>query len=102
MNDPLAAKLLMVLRAATHTPSLEYASPPERLAGGFWAELLAFRLVGAPAELSGDLVARVMPDAALANKETIIQSEVAGQGFSTPVVRLSGGPDAGRPPQPAE
>ena len=96
MEDSLATSLLRVLRAIADTPSLEYAAPPERLLGGFWAELLAFRLVGASAELSGDLVARVMPDAALANKETIIQSAVAGQGFSTPTVRMSGGPDAGR------
>lgn len=93
--DLLATNLLTVLRAATDTPSLEYAAPPERLMGGFWAELLAFRLIGAPEGLSGDLVARVMPDAALAKKETIIQSEVARQGFSTPVVHLSSGPDGG-------
>jgi aminoglycoside phosphotransferase (APT) family kinase protein len=36
-----------------------------------------------------------MPDAVLARKETIVQSAVASAGFPTPVVRASGGPEAG-------
>jgi hypothetical protein len=95
MDDPLASNLLAVLRRLTNEPALAYAAPPERLTGGFWAELLAFRLVGAPDGLSGDLVARVMPDAAVAGKETAFQAEVAAQGFSTPAVHLAGGPDDG-------
>ncbi len=83
------------MRTLITTPTLDYTAPPETLAGGFWAELLAFRLVGAPDRLSGDLVARVMPDPVVARKETIIQAEVADQGFPTPTVRLSGGPDDG-------
>jgi aminoglycoside phosphotransferase (APT) family kinase protein len=95
MNAPLESNLLAAMRTLTDTPTLEYAAPPERLTGGFWAELVAFRLAGAPDGLSGELVARVMPDPLLARKETILQSEVARQGFSTPTVHLSGGPDDG-------
>jgi aminoglycoside phosphotransferase (APT) family kinase protein len=91
MVDQLTAGLLAVLRARTGIPTLEYAAPPERLAGGFWAELIAFRLTGAPDGLTGDLVARVMPDPTLARKETVIQAEVANQEFPTPTVHLSGG-----------
>ena len=41
------------------------------------------------------LVARVMPDAAIAAKETVFQAEVAAQGFPTPAVLALGGPDDG-------
>jgi len=41
------------------------------------------------------LVLRVMPDPALAAKETLFQREIARQGFPVPAVRLSGGADAG-------
>jgi aminoglycoside phosphotransferase (APT) family kinase protein len=87
--------LLGVLRAATATPSLAFASAPTRLSGGFWAELVSFRLAGAPPGWDHQLVARVMPDAATAAKETVVQAEVAAHGFPTPRVRLSGDPDAG-------
>jgi aminoglycoside phosphotransferase (APT) family kinase protein len=95
MTDELSGRLLAVLRKATGNPRLHFAAPPELLAGGFWAELLAFRLAGAPEGFDGDLVARVMPDPALARKETLIQAEVARRGFPTPKVRVSGGPGDG-------
>jgi aminoglycoside phosphotransferase (APT) family kinase protein len=83
--------LLEVLRAATSTPTLAFDGPPGRLTGGFWAELVSFRLRGAPVGWQGDLVARVMPDPRVAAKETAIQTEVAAQGFPTPTVHLAGG-----------
>jgi len=95
MTDELPERLLAVLRTATGNPLLSFAAPPEPLTGGFWAELLAFRLAGAPAGFDGDLVARVMPDPALARKETLVQAEVARRGFPTPKVRAAGGPDDG-------
>lgn len=95
MHDGPALRLLTVMRDLAHAPTLDFAAPPEWLAGGFWAELLSFRLDNAPAWLSGDLVARVMPDPATARKETAIQAEVAGQGFPTPAVHLAGGPETG-------
>jgi aminoglycoside phosphotransferase (APT) family kinase protein len=95
MTDDLCECLLAVLRMATGNPRLDFAAPPEPLTGGFWAELLAFRLTGAPPGLDGDLVARVMPDPVLARKETIVQAEVARSGFPTPNVRAAGGPGDG-------
>lgn len=94
-TEALDEALLEVLRAATASPTLEFAGPPSRLSGGFWAELVSFRLRGAPAGWQGDLVARVMPNPEIAAKETAIQAEVAAQGFPTPAVHLAGGPDAG-------
>ncbi len=95
MTGELPGRLLAVLRTATGNPRLGFAAPPEPLTGGFWAELLAFRLTGAPAGFDGDLVARVMPDPALARKETLVQAEVARRGFPTPQVRAAGGPGDG-------
>ena len=94
-THPLANDLLAVLRSATRTPALELDAPPQRLAGGFWAELIRFRLQGAPPQWQGDLVARVMPDVDVALKETVFQDEVAKQGYPTPIVQLAGGPDDG-------
>ena len=94
-DDELCQRLLAVLRRVTDTPLLEFAGQPVRLHGGFWADLFAFRLKGATDGWDRELVARVMPDAGLAAKETIIQAAVAAAGFPTPVVRASGGADAG-------
>jgi aminoglycoside phosphotransferase (APT) family kinase protein len=80
------------LQAMTGVPTLAYANPPEWLSGGFWAELLAFSLLNPPTGWDGDLVARVMPDAGLARKETIVQAAVAAEGFPTPAVRGWSGP----------
>jgi len=95
IDQLLEGTLLDVLRAETGVEELAFDGPPRRLTGGFWATLVAFRLRDAPAGWRGDLVARVMPDAGTAVKETIIQAEVAAQGYPTPVVHLAGGPDAG-------
>jgi aminoglycoside phosphotransferase (APT) family kinase protein len=86
---------LQVLRTVTTTPGLDYQHPPEPLAGGFWAELLTFSLADPPPGWPHELVARLMPDAAVAHKETIVQTVVAATGFPTPMVRVSGGPDSG-------
>jgi aminoglycoside phosphotransferase (APT) family kinase protein len=87
--------LLGVLRRETATPNLTFEGPTTRLTGGYWADLVAFRLHGAPPGWQGDLVARVMPDAGIAAKETILQGEAAAQGFATPAVHLAGGADDG-------
>src|SRR5262249_22238994 len=88
-------RVLDVVRAATGRPDISYAQPPKALTGGFWAELLAFTLTDAPQGWPRDLVARVMPDPVTARKESVIQAVMADSGFSTPVVRLAGGPDDG-------
>jgi aminoglycoside phosphotransferase (APT) family kinase protein len=84
------AALLADLRDELEVADLDYAAPPAPIGGGFWAEIFAIRLSGAPPELSGDLVARIMPDAAQGRRETIVQREVARQGFAAPAVRAAG------------
>jgi aminoglycoside phosphotransferase (APT) family kinase protein len=93
--DVLAECLLAALRRVTGEPALDYQGEPLSLTGGFWAELISFRLRNAPEGWRGPLVARVMPDAATAAKETAFQAEVAAQAFPTPTVRASGGPNEG-------
>jgi aminoglycoside phosphotransferase (APT) family kinase protein len=94
-SDGLADQLLAVLRSVTGSPSLAYARAPIPLTGGFWAELLGFSLVQPPGDWPHDLVARLMPEANTARRETLIQAAVAAAGFPTPVVRAAGGPDDG-------
>jgi aminoglycoside phosphotransferase (APT) family kinase protein len=95
VDADLPGRLLEVLRAVTAVPALAYAEPPRPLTGGFWAELFTFSLASAPPWWPSQLVARLMPDAVLARKETIVQAAVASAGFPTPVVRASGGPEGG-------
>jgi aminoglycoside phosphotransferase (APT) family kinase protein len=95
LNDGLSERLLHVLRIAARAPTLDYELPPRPLQGGFWAELLAFSLADPPAGWPRELVVRLMPDAAVAHKETIVQTGVAATGFRTPAVRVSGGPGDG-------
>lgn len=56
------AALVATLREATGRVDLELAAPAVRLTGGFYAEMLRFRLADAPPGLEGDLVARIVPD----------------------------------------
>lgn len=87
--------VLEVLRRELGDPSVDFAEPPRPLTGGFWVQLLAFRLAAAPTGWDGPLVARIMPDPATAAKETAFQRAVATQGYSTLHVHAAGGPDAG-------
>lgn len=91
----LSTSLLGVLRRVTGDAQLAYESDPVPLTGGFWAELVTFRLADPPPRWAGPLVARVMPDAATAAKETVFQADIADQGFATPRVLASGGPADG-------
>jgi aminoglycoside phosphotransferase (APT) family kinase protein len=91
----LADELLRVVRRAVGDEGVGFVGLPEPLTGGFWARLMTFRLSGAPAAWSGELVARVMPDAATAVKETTFQRAVAAQGYPTPRVLAAGGPEEG-------
>ena len=95
VNSVVGDQLLGVLRVAAGRPDLEYERPPEPLRGGFWAELLTFSLARPPDGWPAELVARLMPDPRPAGKETIVQRAVAAAGYSTPLVRASGGPDDG-------
>jgi aminoglycoside phosphotransferase (APT) family kinase protein len=86
----LETSLLEVLRRRSGVPGLEYRVPPVPVTGGFWADILAVRLEGAPPELDGDLIVRIMPDTGVAERETIVQQEVVAQGFPAPRVRMTG------------
>jgi aminoglycoside phosphotransferase (APT) family kinase protein len=92
VNTDLDTALLEIIRDATGLASLAYARRPKPLTGGFWAELVAFSLADPPPGWPAELVARIMPDEAVARKETIVQAAVAAAGFPTPAVRVSGGP----------
>lgn len=77
---------------------VRFRARPERLTGGFWAAIYAFELEPDPADregrFSGPLVLRVMPEAAVASKEVIVQSALADCGYTTPRVVMSGSDDA--------
>jgi aminoglycoside phosphotransferase (APT) family kinase protein len=88
-NPPTTAELLETLRAATGQADLDYATPPTPLSGGFYAEMLRFRLAGAPADLDRELVARIVPNPMAGAWESTIQRAVADQGFPTPAIRLT-------------
>ena len=88
MDESTTNQLLGALREATGRVDLDYAARPVPLAGGFYAEMLRFRLANPPPELDRDLVARIVPDSAVGAWESTIQGAVAGQGFPTPQVRL--------------
>jgi aminoglycoside phosphotransferase (APT) family kinase protein len=70
-----------------------FSRPPIPLTGGFWAAIYSFELDDPPAEFSGPLVLRVMPMTGPVS-ETIVQREVAEQGYPTPSV-VADGVDAG-------
>lgn len=91
----ISQHLLALLREHLDEPALVFDGVPARLTGGFWAELVSFRVTPAPTDWDRDLVARVMPDPATAAKEGAFQFEVAAQGYPTPIVRLQRGPEAG-------
>jgi aminoglycoside phosphotransferase (APT) family kinase protein len=97
-GNPTTEGLLAALRRQTEQPALAWASPPTRLAGGFWAEMYVIELTDAPCDLDGRLVARIMPDPATAALETAVQRHLTRCGFPVPTIRCSDGPssDLGR------
>lgn len=83
-----AAALLATIAEASGRGDLAYAAPPVPLRGGYYAEMVRFRLADPPEELAGDLVARIVPNPVVAAWEGALQRDVARQGFPTPAVRL--------------
>ena len=49
--------LLEVLRRKAQAPDLRFATAPERVTGGFWAEILAVRIEGGPSEINATVKA---------------------------------------------
>lgn len=89
MDEGTAAALVETLCRATGRAHLDYVAQPTPLTGGFDAEMLRFRLADPPAELDGELVARLVRSPEVGAWEATMQREVAEQGFPTPAVRLT-------------
>jgi aminoglycoside phosphotransferase (APT) family kinase protein len=93
--DPAALeRMVSALRREPGFDDARLDGPPEVIQGGFWASTSRLRLTGVEPALSA-LVLRVMPDDALAVKETIVHRGVAAQSYPTPTVRLVGDRDFG-------
>lgn len=81
-------QILEALRGAW--PTVELATAPRQLTGGYWATIVHLRLTGAPCGVPDDVVLRVVPHPEMGAKEIAVQAAVAEAGVSTPAVHLSG------------
>jgi aminoglycoside phosphotransferase (APT) family kinase protein len=91
-GNPTTDGLLAALRRYANRPAMAWSRPPVPLAGGFWAEMYDVELAGAPCDLDGRLVARIMPDPATAAFETAVQHHLTRCGFPVPAIRCAAGP----------
>lgn len=89
------SRLLPMLNAMVARNDLAFMTEPQRMGGGYSADLFTFRLANPPDALVGELVIRLMQDDRDARRESTIQQAVAEQGFPAPRVRLSGDSTAG-------
>ncbi len=78
-----------ILSSAIGAP-VDLARSPYRLGGGFWAQIWAVDLTGAPHPFDQPLVLRVMPDRIASLRETVVQKTIADTGFRTPRAHASG------------
>jgi aminoglycoside phosphotransferase (APT) family kinase protein len=85
-----AATLLEALRRDSGLDDLRYAVEPQPVGGGFWAEILTFRLAGVTPPFAGDLVAKIMPSRLLGDREALVQASVAELGDPAPQVLVRG------------
>lgn len=86
----MAERLLACLRARLG-PGIDFSAPPAALSGGFDTSIFAFRLKGAPADWSGELVLRVMAFAASAlraRREAATHAALVESGFPAPRILL--------------
>jgi aminoglycoside phosphotransferase (APT) family kinase protein len=67
-------------------PHLALASPPQRLTGGFWAEMWTLTLDNRGPRLPERVVLRLSPDPQLAAWETAVQRIAAEMEYPTPAV----------------
>ena len=85
-GDRVAGGLLRHLQTEPGLERTAFDGPPVRLMGGFETLIYAFRLTGAPSELSGPLVVRVFAEAGgvpQARKEAVFQEKSEDVGRST-------------------
>jgi aminoglycoside phosphotransferase (APT) family kinase protein len=71
---------------------IDFAAPPAALSGGFDTAIFAFRLTGAPADWSGELILRVMPFAGSAmrvRREAATHAALVEAGFPAPRILLA-------------
>lgn len=73
-----------------HGRAVTLSETPRRLSGGFWAQIWAVELTGAPPPFDQPMVVRVMPDRVTGLQEAVVQRAIAGTGFPTPRVLASG------------
>ena len=71
-------------------PQVRLSAPPERLGGGFWAEMWLLQLDDHGPRLPTQAVLRLAPDPQLAARETAVQRGVAEQNYPTPAILASG------------
>jgi aminoglycoside phosphotransferase (APT) family kinase protein len=82
--------LLDALHRDTGVDTFNYGAEPAPLGGGFWAEILAFRLDGAPPSFAGNLVAKITPSRVHGEREALVQSAVSEAGYPAPPVLACG------------
>lgn len=84
-----------MLERCSGRSGLRYRRAPERLHGGFWAEIYAFELEDPPRGFEGELVLRLMPDPARAKRESAVHAVVSESGYATPRLRAAGDASGG-------
>lgn len=86
------ARLVEYLSASLDGARVGLAEPPAPVSGGFDTTIYTLRLVGAPPNLSGPLILRVLAphyDPRRALREQAIQNALAEQGYPAPRVPLA-------------
>lgn len=89
-EDPPEIHLALAALRRLDAPRLALAAPPQRLGGGFWAELWTLHLDDHGPSLPERVVVRLAPDASLAAWETTVQRAVAEQDYPTPAILAAG------------
>lgn len=90
MVDEQVGEAVAAIISTTVGAPVELSGTPHRLSGGFWAQIWAVELAGAPAPFDRPIVLRVMPDRAAGIREAVVQRTIADTGFLTPPVLASG------------
>lgn len=92
MSEPerIGEAIAAVISAVAGSPAT-LAGVPQRLSGGFWAQIWGFDLADTmPVPFNRPMVLRVMPDRTAGIREAVVQRIIAETGFPTPRVLASG------------